>query len=245
MRCIYVSAVALLLPTLAAAQAKGTASPEAQEAAARYAAADIRVMTPGVVYNAGLLDLAAAYTKNYFGWGGTTVSAYWESRTIGNASYLFAADMNGDSGTNDLIYVPKDAGDITLEDPTTFARLDTLIRSDPCLQRQRGRLLERNSCHNPWVHDMQLRLARRFALTTGRELEITVDLFNVLNFVNGEWGLPTQVVVGGEGHVVPLLQLTGYDEAHGRGVYRLVPVYRQVDGGARWRFQLGGALLFH
>jgi len=63
MRCIYVSAVALLLPTLAAAQAKGTASPEAQEAAARYAAADIRVMTPGVVYNAGLLDLAAAYTK--------------------------------------------------------------------------------------------------------------------------------------------------------------------------------------
>ena len=53
------------------------------------------------------------------------------------------------------------------------------------------------------------------------------------------------LVVGGEGHVVPLLQLTGYDEAHGRGVYRLVPVYRQVDGGARWRFQLGGALLFH
>src|SRR2546429_1848881 len=34
-----------------------------QEAAARYAAADIRVMVPGVVYNAGLLDLAAAYTK--------------------------------------------------------------------------------------------------------------------------------------------------------------------------------------
>jgi molybdate transport system substrate-binding protein len=38
-------------------------SPEAKEAAARYAVADIRVMAPGVVYNAGLLDLAAAYTK--------------------------------------------------------------------------------------------------------------------------------------------------------------------------------------
>src|ERR1051325_10914775 len=35
----------------------------AQEAAAKYAAADIRVMAPGVVYNAGLLDLADAYTK--------------------------------------------------------------------------------------------------------------------------------------------------------------------------------------
>jgi hypothetical protein len=44
-------------------QGRGAQSPEAQEAAARYAAADIRVMSPGVVYNAGLLDLAAAYTK--------------------------------------------------------------------------------------------------------------------------------------------------------------------------------------
>lgn len=38
-------------------------SAEAKEAAARYASADIRVVAPGVVYNAGLLDLAAAYTK--------------------------------------------------------------------------------------------------------------------------------------------------------------------------------------
>lgn len=38
-------------------------SAEAKEAAARYASADIRVMAPGVIYNAGLLDLAAAYTK--------------------------------------------------------------------------------------------------------------------------------------------------------------------------------------
>jgi molybdate transport system substrate-binding protein len=38
-------------------------SAEAKEAAARYAAADIRVMAPGVIYNAGILDLAAAYTK--------------------------------------------------------------------------------------------------------------------------------------------------------------------------------------
>jgi molybdate transport system substrate-binding protein len=59
----------LLIALLIIAQAPGRGqerrapSPEAQEAAGRYAAADIRVMAPGVVYNAGLLDLAAAYTK--------------------------------------------------------------------------------------------------------------------------------------------------------------------------------------
>src|SRR6266849_3159714 len=76
MRRIHVSALAvtLLIPLLVAAQepaapapargqGKGAQSPQAQEAAARYAAADIRVMVPGVVYNAGLLDLAAAYMK--------------------------------------------------------------------------------------------------------------------------------------------------------------------------------------
>jgi molybdate transport system substrate-binding protein len=45
------------------AQERAAQPAEAKEAAARYAAADIRVMAPGVVYNAGLLDLAAAYTK--------------------------------------------------------------------------------------------------------------------------------------------------------------------------------------
>lgn len=62
-------AVTLLMPAFIAAEApargqgRGAQSPEAQEAAGRYAAADIRVLSPGVVYNAGLLDLAAAYTK--------------------------------------------------------------------------------------------------------------------------------------------------------------------------------------
>ena len=61
-----VSLMALFLaaaPAPALAQGRGEQSPEAQQAAAQYAAADIRVIAPGVVYNAGLLDLAAAYTK--------------------------------------------------------------------------------------------------------------------------------------------------------------------------------------
>src|SRR5436190_9776674 len=76
MRRIDVSALAvtLLIPVLVAAQepaaqapgrgpGRGAQSPQAQEAAARYAAADIRVLVPGIIYNAGLLDLAASYTK--------------------------------------------------------------------------------------------------------------------------------------------------------------------------------------
>jgi molybdate transport system substrate-binding protein len=56
------SEMAAQAPQAQPARGRGQ-SPEAQAAAARYAAADIRVMAPGVVYTAGLLDLAAAYTK--------------------------------------------------------------------------------------------------------------------------------------------------------------------------------------
>ena len=44
-------------------QQRDAQSPERREAATRYASADIRVMAPGIVYNAGLLDLSAAFTK--------------------------------------------------------------------------------------------------------------------------------------------------------------------------------------
>ena len=55
-------AVLLLTPGVTAQEPRAALS-EDQERTARYAAADIRVIAPGVVYNAGLLDLAAAYTK--------------------------------------------------------------------------------------------------------------------------------------------------------------------------------------
>src|SRR5215469_1273936 len=54
----YAAALALILPATLGAQEAQNA-----DAKARYAGAAIRVMAPGVVYNAGLLDLAAEYTK--------------------------------------------------------------------------------------------------------------------------------------------------------------------------------------
>jgi len=56
-------AVSLLVPGILAAQDPAQ-SLQAKEAAARYATADIRVMAPGIIYNAGLIDLADAYTKS-------------------------------------------------------------------------------------------------------------------------------------------------------------------------------------
>src|SRR5439155_16445805 len=166
-------------------------------------------------------------------------------------TYVSQGDPNADGlqpdfGTsNDVVYVPKDAGDITLADPTQFDTLDKFIQKEPCLQSQRGRLMERNSCRDPWVHETTAQLSKRFGLPDRRTLEVTADLFNVLNFVNSDWGVVRQTF-GDIGNAVPLLQLVGYDTPNARGVYETVPVdRRQIDVEAsRRRLQLAATLFF-
>ena len=166
-------------------------------------------------------------------------------------TYVVEGDANADgffpgTATNDVVYVPRDASDITLADPAKYASLDRFIRNEPCLRAQRGRLLKRNSCRDPWVHETQARLSKRFGLADRRVLEVTADLFNVLNFLDADWGLVRQTLPHEGGHGVGLLRLVGYDAPNGRGVYELAPVYRrQIDlEASRWRFQLGATLSF-
>jgi hypothetical protein len=165
-------------------------------------------------------------------------------------TYVLLGDPNADGFqpfdvSNDVVYVPGDAGDISLADPADFVTLDRIIRDEPCLRNQRGHLLERNSCRDAWVHETTARLAKRFRLAGRRTLEVTGDLFNLLNFMNGDWGLVRQTA-GGLGNAVPLMNLVGYDTVNGRGVYGLVPVdRRQIDADtSRWRLQLGATLSF-
>ncbi len=166
-------------------------------------------------------------------------------------TYVSQGDPNadgyrpGDAVSNDVVYVPRDAGDIRLADSKEFAALDEFIRKEPCLQRQRGRLLERDSCRDPWVNETTAQLSKRFRLADRRTLEVTADLFNVLNFVNNDWGVVRQTF-GDIGNAVPLLQLVGYDAPYSRGIYGLVPVTRrEIDVEAsRWRMQLAATVFF-
>ena len=172
-------------------------------------------------------------------------------------SYIVLGDANADgmdnlfdhTKDNDPVYVPKDAGDITLADPADYPRLERIIQQEPCLQRQRGRLLQRNSCRQPWVSFLNARLTKVLPTARGQALELTADVFNLLNLVNGGWGLVRftagEPETGGFGKV-SLLKLVGYDVEHGRGVYNvLAPRFRQIDAeSSRWRVRLSARYTF-
>ena len=60
--------------------------------------------------------------QQYFGWGATTFSAFYDGHTNGNTSYVFAGDANGDTVRgNDLIYIPRDTSEMNFK-PLTVER---------------------------------------------------------------------------------------------------------------------------
>jgi hypothetical protein len=77
-------------------------------------------------------------------------------------TYVVANDVNGDGvGGNDPVYVPRDGGDIEMKNGAAdFAKLDSYINSEPCLRDNRGRILPRNVCRNPWQNLLNARLSK-------------------------------------------------------------------------------------
>jgi hypothetical protein len=119
-------------------------------------------------------------------------------------------DLNADgSNLNDPIYVPRDAHDsdeiaftgISADpnaDPSPPAQaarvlaqqnaFERFIEDMPCLRQQRGRILARNSCREPWSHTSALSLRQRIPVRA-HGIELQLDLFNVLNLLNDGWGI--------------------------------------------------------
>lgn len=162
--------------------------------------------------------------------------------------YAWAAtgDANADGvASNDLLYVPRDAGDISLDTPGHYETLDRFIRGESCLDRQRGRIMARNSCRNPAFTLVDARVAWS-ARVAGRPVELSADFFNLPNLMNRRWGLLRETSANEA--KTGLVTVSGWDQARSRPVYSLptvggavaLPARQQVlTAPSRWRIQLG------
>jgi len=191
-------------------------------------------------------------TWDVFPW--VTWSAFYVGNTGDQYSYVYDGDVNADgyenvaasNRFNDLLYVPRDAGDITLVDPNDWTALDTYIRTEECLNENRGRIIERNACKEPWRHRVDTRFTFNVPTISGHHGEIVLDVFNVLNLLNEDWGRNEGVSFA----AIDLLELQGWDVANNRGIFDLDQVNLNADGSAaeplttfdvssRWQAQIG------
>jgi len=151
--------------------------------------------------------LSTSYTKQYFGFGATTVSAFWESRTLGNTSYIFASDANGDAANGDLIYVPRNtsemnfatftAGGSTFTAEQQAAAFESYIEQDKYLSAHRGEYAQRGAVFLPLLHKLDFGLTQEvFKNIKGRRNagQFRIDVQNFGNLLNSNWGVSQRVI---------------------------------------------------
>ncbi len=174
-------------------------------------------------------------------------------------SFIYAGDVNGDGQAgNDLIYVPRDQGEIRLEDYTDaggtlhtvaqqWQQLDAFIQQDDYLSEHRGEIAERFGLINPWYNEVDLRILQDFAIFTGGKrnaLQLSIDVQNVGNLINSDWGVRK---VANPAALTPL-RLVRVDPDN-------VPVFNFTGPSStfindptqfsRWRAQIGIRYLFN
>lgn len=148
---------------------------------------------------------SVSYKKEYFQNLATSFSIFYEGSQQGRFSYTYSGDFNRDGQTNDLIYIPRDASEITFV-PLTIgsgasAKVYTAqqqsdifmayIAQDDYLNSRKGQFAERNGAKSPWRNQVDFRLSQEVFKNVGgakNSFQFTMDIFNVGNFLNSNWG---------------------------------------------------------
>ena len=138
---------------------------------------------------------------------GVQVSAIWRLQSGNPWGPEVNGDINGDGQAfNDrpFIYSPDELP-ISGNDSTVAAnreRYRSALNEFECLRENVGRIIPRNACRQPWRNSLDLSLRRRFDVRGsqdgnaprdagtrgGQGFELSLDLFNVLNGLNKDWG---------------------------------------------------------
>jgi hypothetical protein len=148
-----------------------------------------------------------AYGTYTMPWKITDLTVYYEGTAGVPFVYVSNDDLNGDLVTgNDPIYVPNNALDASevrigtgvgaafAQNAVAAQAFENFIDSQDCLNEQRGKIMERNSCRSPFQHRFDVSLRQSIPQIKGQQLTLQLDIFNFLNFLNQDWGqikLPT------------------------------------------------------
>ncbi len=209
-----------------------------------------------------------SYKKEYINHLATQVSFFYSGSSQGRFSYIYGGDLNRDGQNNDLLYIPKDASEITFA-PLTIGtgtaavtytpqqqsdRFFQYVDQDPYLSKHKGEYAERNGALMPWRHQVDFRFAQDLFVMAGKRntLQFTLDIFNFGNFLNKNWGVyqivnnasllvpANQALLVSGGNVTPTFRLATDRGAPISSTYR-----NNVTTSSTYYMQVGLRYLFN
>jgi hypothetical protein len=159
-----------------------------------------KIVATGSWHFKSLTDVSFIYTGN---------SGAPYDYVVGVGSGSGSGDLNGDGQSqNDLVYVPTDAHDpneilftgyngvapnLTAAQAIASAAaqadaLEAFIKKTPCLRNQRGHIMNRNTCRNPWQNEVDLSVGQSLQAFGQQNLQLRLDVLNFGNLLNRKWG---------------------------------------------------------
>lgn len=176
----------------------------------------------------------------FFGDNDTMVSLVYEGRSGRPYTYTFDNDANGDGRVNDLLYIPTGPGDVLFGSAAEEAGFWAFVASDEYLNSHRGQVAVRNDTTAPWVNQFDLQISQELpGFWEGHKAELTLDILNVGNLLNDDWGRVEEMSFPAMRGVV---EYGGVDPATGKYVYRFntpdsLSIYDD-KGISRWAAQV-------
>lgn len=204
---------------------------------------------------------AASYRFDYFKHFGTTISLFYDGANTGRYSYRYTADFNRDGINSDLIYIPNDPSEITFTDIvsggnvlfTAQQQSDAFflyVAQDDYLNANKGKYAERNGALLPWRNRFDLRILQDIYATVGNKkhaFQISVDVLNVGNMINSDWGI-LQVTNYNNGSIlVPTVANDGtatFQLARVNGAFPTNTFRNVLSTATTWGMQLGLRYIF-
>lgn len=164
------------------------------------------------------ITAAVSYKHFFFKDYKTEISAFYEGRNGRPFSYTFDNDANGDGRVNDLLFVPGARGDVLFGSQAEEDGFFDFLAANPGLARFAGGTVERNSARSPWVNNVDLRFTQEIpGLFKGHKGLFAIDLLNVGNLIDSDWGQIDQVPFPFNRGTV---DFGGIDAATGKYVFR-------------------------
>jgi hypothetical protein len=162
---------------------------------------------------------ALSYRKEYLKHFASTISFFYEGAIQGKFSYIYgaaggtaptgfanSADVNFDGNSSDLMYIPRNPGEITFIPQTvgsgatarTYSAQEqsdayfAFVSQDKYLKSHMGQVAERNGANTPFYHRVDFRFVQEIFTNVGNRrntIQLTFDCFNFLNLLNKNWGI--------------------------------------------------------
>ena len=138
----------------------------------------------------------------------TSLSFFYAGQSGNPYSLIYQSAPFGSGSNAPLPYIPRDQADINLADKKDangnviysaaqqWADLSSFIDADKYLKTRKGQYAERNGMRTTWVNDLDMKLMHEFKLSKtdkSKSLQLSFDVFNVLNLLSNSWGHVTFV----------------------------------------------------